>query len=783
MGLALTGLLTAITQVGMGFEREMKAVRAVSQATEEEFKNLSEAALDVGKNTQFTARQAAEGLKFLAMAGFDATTAVEALPGVVDLATVGFMDLGQAADIATNILTAYTLEASELSNVNDILAKMATTSNTTIEQAAEAFKYAAPLANTFKMSVADTATVFGLLANAGIRGSQAGTTLAQMMRKLANTTRETEPILDKYGITIRDKMTGAVKPFMEVIMEVAEAGMSVEESAKLLGVRATLMQAIFSRGTPAIKKYKETIYDASGAAQSMAEMIRSDFSFQVLEIKSKLEELAIFIYERLKPGLSELATGIKAVVDTTRIWFERNDEQIMDKIKKSWTGIFKAVKTGYDWLTSLPGKMLQLGVVGTIMFGAGGPGLILATIPLIVKAWKTLKETIFNKTDMELTIAHNNKVIEQLEKQKKTIQDTIKWGKFGGKYNPFGLSAKEVKRREAAIIALENKIEARKQNNAEMQNQVNKNKLLNDQQREENDLGRKWNDILEDQISNQERLQKIRQYEAYELKMMKGRMFQGSLGKAGSGVGDKEDPERAAEARNKKWMDENLYYWKEYYKILTKMQEENAKKQEELINNVASATGNSMQNMVESIWQGSFDAKAIFTDLAKSIIAELWKVYVMEQIVGLVSKGVKAIMPGGSFWASGNYDPGPMGGPSGVYHEGGVVGQSNVPQRLVRPSVFANAKRMHNGGAVGNLGPNEVPIIAEKGERIIPAGQSVGTTVNNYYDLTNAVMNREEFEAQMQRQAAEISEKIAPGAVERNYKSDGVMRDLIRGRR
>ena len=172
-GAAVVGMFKKMVEVGVEFEYTMTTVGGIMRATGAEMEDLTAIAKRMGETTEWSASQAGEALKFLGMAGFDAAEATKALPGVLDLATAGNLDLGQAADIASNALTAMGLPVEELSRVNDVFVGTITRSNTNMEMMAESFKYAAPVAKAYGYSIEDLSGLIGKLGDAGIQGSMA----------------------------------------------------------------------------------------------------------------------------------------------------------------------------------------------------------------------------------------------------------------------------------------------------------------------------------------------------------------------------------------------------------------------------------------------------------------------------------------------------------------------------------------------------------------------------------------------------------------------------------
>ena len=197
---ALSGLAVAAIKMGSDFEAGMSRVQALSGATGAEFEALRKTALELGRTTVFSASQAAEGMQYLAMAGFKTNEIIAAMPGVLNAAAAGQVDLATAADITSNVLSGFGLKAEEAARVADVLTKAFTSSNTTMESLGETMKYAAPVAAAAGFALEEVAAAAGMLGDAGIQGSQAGTTLRAIMLRLINPPKQAAEALDALGI-------------------------------------------------------------------------------------------------------------------------------------------------------------------------------------------------------------------------------------------------------------------------------------------------------------------------------------------------------------------------------------------------------------------------------------------------------------------------------------------------------------------------------------------------------------------------------------------------------
>ena len=189
--LGIAKMAKDVVGVGKSFEAGMSEVQAISGASGKDLKALTDKAKEMGATTKFSATQSAEAMKYMAMAGWKTKDMVSGLGGVMNLAAASGEDLGTVSDIVTDALTAFGLKAQDSGHFADVLAKASSNSNTNVSMMGETFKYVAPLAGAMKYSVEDTATAIGLLANAGIKGSQAGTSLRSMMTRMVKPSKET----------------------------------------------------------------------------------------------------------------------------------------------------------------------------------------------------------------------------------------------------------------------------------------------------------------------------------------------------------------------------------------------------------------------------------------------------------------------------------------------------------------------------------------------------------------------------------------------------------------
>ena len=330
--LTLMGGLAFKTAVD--FDDSMRRVQAVSGATGEEFDALRKQALDLGATTAFTASQAAEGMQYLAMAGLDTNEILEATPQMLSLASAGAMDLGTAADIATNVLSGFNLQVSDLAHVSDVLAQAAASSNTSVTQLGHAMAYVGPVASSAGLSIEETTAAIQVLSNAGIQGTMAGTALRGALSNLLSPTTEAEKVLAAYGLTAED-VNPEVHSLAEIVDTLGGAGLTTADAMKLFGDRAgPAMLALLKAGGKGIEDYTKQLQNADGAAARMAETMEGGAGGAMREMQSAIEGLSIsfgdLIAEALMPligtvrdlaaWLTDLDDGTKQIIVTVGLF-------------------------------------------------------------------------------------------------------------------------------------------------------------------------------------------------------------------------------------------------------------------------------------------------------------------------------------------------------------------------------------------------------------------------------------------------------------------------------
>lgn len=293
--LPIAGAAAGVGKMAADFQSSMNEVEAVTQPTTAQLAEMEETAKKLGRTTQFSASEAASGMKFLGQAGLSASEQIQALPKMLDLAAAGSLDLGQAADIATDLTAGFGLEVSEMGRVNDVLAQTASSATTDVSKMAQTMKQVAPVAKSSGISLEETSAAAGILANSGIKASQAGTQLRGVIAKMEAPTKQQKKVMDQLGVSFTDAQGNTVG-LIEAVRRMNEAGASTGEIMQIFGRRAgTAMAALVEQGAPAIRQFEGELKGAQGRAKEMAETKMQGLPGAMKRLKSAFEGAALAI--------------------------------------------------------------------------------------------------------------------------------------------------------------------------------------------------------------------------------------------------------------------------------------------------------------------------------------------------------------------------------------------------------------------------------------------------------------------------------------------------------
>ncbi len=372
----IVGLGTAAIKTSSDFESAMSKVSAISGATGTNLNKLNKKAQEMGSKTKFSATEAANAFEYMAMAGWKTEDMLDGIEGVMNLAAASGEGLATTSDIVTDALTAFGLSAKDSGHFADVLAKTSSSANTNVSMLGESFKYVAPVAGALGYSAEDTAIALGLMANAGIKGSQAGTALRSSISRLVKPTDDAAAMMDKYGISLTNT-DGTMKPLGEVMNTLREklGGLSEAEQAQaaatLFGQEAMSgMLAIINASDSDYQSLTDSIYNADGAAQQMSDTMLNNLSGQLTLLKSALEGLAIQFGEILMPYIKQFVGWLQNLVQKLQEMTPEQKEQIV-----KWAAFAAAI-----------GPVLV--VVGKLITGIGGVISAFGKIPAVISSAK-----------------------------------------------------------------------------------------------------------------------------------------------------------------------------------------------------------------------------------------------------------------------------------------------------------------------------------------------------------------------------------------------------------
>ena len=304
----------------MGFEKQMSKVKAITGANSEEFKKMTALAKKMWATTAFTGKEAGDALEFLGMAWLSVQESMDALPGALELASAGNLSLWESADIATNIMAQFGIEAKNIGRVNDVLAKSATSANTSVQEMADAMKYMGPVANSLKVPLEETASAINVLANNGIKWGMAGQSFSASLLRITKPTDAMQASMDKLNLSLFDSkgqfvwLTKTVKQ-----LEIGTKNMTDKEKAKhiatVFGIQSTKQWlTLLKEGSGTMEDYTKSLENAEGSAKKMAKTqldnLAGSFTLLKSAISGAMIEIGGSISTYLRPAMDWLTTKI-----------------------------------------------------------------------------------------------------------------------------------------------------------------------------------------------------------------------------------------------------------------------------------------------------------------------------------------------------------------------------------------------------------------------------------------------------------------------------------------
>lgn len=326
---------TAATTVGNEFEAKMSKVQAIAGATKEELEKLTETAIELGSKTSFSSSQVAEGMENLASAGFDTNEIIKSMPGLLDLAASSGTDLARAAEITASAIRGFGLEANTSAHIADVFAEAAARTNAQTEDMGEAMKYVAPVAKTVGLSIEETAAAIGIMSDAGVKGSQAGTTLRGGLTRIVKPTKVVKEAMEELGVEFYNS-NGTMKSLTEIIQTLQEhtKGLTDETKnqalAQIFGTEALSgMLALVNRGSSELESMTKSFKECDGAAAEMAETMLDNTAGSLESLSGSFESAGIAIQKALSPQIRDLAKWIQGLVDDFTELSEEEQQNIV----------------------------------------------------------------------------------------------------------------------------------------------------------------------------------------------------------------------------------------------------------------------------------------------------------------------------------------------------------------------------------------------------------------------------------------------------------------------
>ena len=387
--LPLLGIAATSIKVGNEFQAQMSRVQAIAGATGGELDKMKAQAIELGAKTAFSAKEAAQGMENLASAGFQVNEIMDAMPGVLDLAAVSGGDVAASSEAMASSLRAFGLEAGQAGHVADVFARAAADTNAETVDMAEAMKYVAPVAHSMGLSLEETAASIGIMADAGIKGSQAGTTLRGALSRIAKPTKAMVKSMDQLGVSFYDA-NGKMIPLREQIaqLKTATAGLTQEERNRhlvtLYGQNSLSgMLALLDAGPEKLDKMTNALINSDGAAREMAETMQDNLASKIEQMGGAFESAAIVIQQILEPALTKVVGGITKLIEAFLN---------MSPVGQKMVVIFAGMVAALGPLLLIAGTVITTMVKLRIAIQFLGPAFMgtMGTIALVVAAFYAL---------------------------------------------------------------------------------------------------------------------------------------------------------------------------------------------------------------------------------------------------------------------------------------------------------------------------------------------------------------------------------------------------------
>ena len=397
-------LVASTIEVGANFESSMSNVQAISGATDDELKLLSDTAKQFGSTTKFSASESADALSYMALAGWDAQTSAKALGGVLNLASASGMDLAQASDMVTDYLSAFGMQAEDSAYFADILAYAQGNANTTAEGLGEAYKNCSANLASAGQDIETTTALLSMMANQGLKGSEAGTALNAVVRDMTSKMKDGKIAIGDTLVEVQDAQ-GNFRDLSDILKDVETAtdGMGTAQKASALQSTFTAdsikgLNLILNAGVDNANAFEDALRNSSGTAQEMADTMQDNLNGDLTSLGSKIEGVQIALYEKFEPALRAGVDALSALTDGIQFLIKHGTEvsaiitgiATATAVYVGYTTALKVMTDGWTALTIVTKAQTLAQTALNAVMSANPIGIVIALIAGLVVAFVTL---------------------------------------------------------------------------------------------------------------------------------------------------------------------------------------------------------------------------------------------------------------------------------------------------------------------------------------------------------------------------------------------------------
>ena len=397
-------LISSTVEVGSTFEKSMSNVQALSGATNEEMQFLTDTAKEFGSSTQFSASEAADALSYMALAGWDAQTSADALGGVLDLAAASGMELASASDMVTDYMSAFNMEAKDSAYFADLLAYAQANANTTAEGLGEAFKNSAANLNAAGQDIETVTSLISMMANQGLKGSEAGTALSAVMRDISKKMENGAISVGEATVAVQDAQ-GNYRDLTDILKDVEKATNGMGDAEKSAALLSTFtadsikgLNLILNAGVDNAADFEEQLRNCQGAASDAAKTMNDNLAGDLTALNSKIEGTKIEVYESLVPALRDGVAELSGLID------EFDWDEVGKKLGDITKKVIEFGKTAIENADGIIDVVKSVGSVLAVTFVATKILQFSSAISGLYTTFKTLKTATDAATTSQLLL-------------------------------------------------------------------------------------------------------------------------------------------------------------------------------------------------------------------------------------------------------------------------------------------------------------------------------------------------------------------------------------------